>query len=110
MNRILLFVALLLTAGTLASSQETGYTFTSKKDLPCTSVKNQASTSTCWCFSGISMFESELIRMGKKPYDLSEMYIVRHTYEKKADIYARMHGGSTFAAGGEYGDLLTGTK
>jgi bleomycin hydrolase len=38
------------------------------------------------------------------------MYIVRHTYEKKADMYTRMHGGSTFAAGGEYGDLLTGTK
>jgi bleomycin hydrolase len=110
MNRILLFATLLLLAGTLANSQETGYTFTTKKYLPCTSVKNQASTSTCWCFSGISMFESELLRMGKKQYDLSEMYIVRHTYEKKADMYARMHGGSTFAAGGEYGDLLSGTR
>ncbi|MGD0583988.1 MAG: C1 family peptidase [Bacteroidales bacterium] len=110
MNRILLFVTLFLMAGTLAYSQETGYVFTMKKDLPCTSVKNQASTSTCWCFSGISMFESELLRMGKKPYDLSEMYIVRHTYEKKADMYTRMHGGSTFSAGGEYGDLLSGTR
>jgi bleomycin hydrolase len=110
MNRILLFVTLFLLAGTLANSQETGYVFTMKKDLPCTSVKNQASSSTCWCFSGISMFESELLRMGKKSYDLSEMYIVRHTYEKKADMYVRMHGGSTFAAGGEYGDLLSGTR
>jgi bleomycin hydrolase len=110
MNRILLFVSLLLLAGTMANSQETGYTFTTKKDLACTSVKNQSATSTCWCFSGISMFESELLRMGKKTYDLSEMYIVRHTYERKADMYARMHGGSTFAAGGEYGDLLSGTR
>jgi bleomycin hydrolase len=81
-----------------------------KKDLACTPVKNQASSSTCWCFSGISMFESELLRMGKKPYDLSEMFIVRHTYEKKAQMYARMHGSSTFAGGGEYGDLLNGCR
>jgi bleomycin hydrolase len=38
------------------------------------------------------------------------MYIVRHTYEKKAQMYARMHGSSTFAGGGEYGDLLNGCR
>jgi bleomycin hydrolase len=108
MNKVFRLVILLLLVSTLANSQETGYIFTMKKDLACTSVKNQSASSTCWCFSGISMFESELLRMGKKPYDLSEMYIVRHTYEKKADMYARMHGSSTFAGGGEYGDLLTG--
>ena len=48
--------------------------------------------------------------MGKNPYDLSEMFIVRHTYEKKAQMYARMHGSSTFAGGGEYGDLLNGCR
>ncbi|MCK7469201.1 MAG: hypothetical protein MZU91_14495 [Desulfosudis oleivorans] len=36
------------------------------------------------------------------------MYIVRYTYEKKAKMYARMHGSSNFAGGGEYGDLITG--
>ncbi len=110
MNKIFRLVILLLLVSTLANSQETGYLFTMKKDLACTPVKNQSSTSTCWCFSGISLFESELLRMGKKPYDLSEMYIVRHTYEKKADMYARMHGNSTFAGGGEYGDLLNGSR
>ena len=110
MNKIFRLVILLLLVSTLANSQETGYIFTMKKDLACTPVKNQSSTSTCWCFSGISLFESELLRMGKKPYDLSEMYIVRHTYEKKADMYARMHGNSTFAGGGEYGDLLNGSR
>jgi len=109
MNKIFRLALLLLLSSSMANSQETGYTFTVKKDLPCTPVKNQSATSTCWCFSGISLFESELLRMGKKTYDLSEMYIVRHTYEKKADMYARMHGNSTFAPGGEYGDLLTGT-
>ncbi len=104
-----MIAVLLLAVFTMAVAQDS-YTFTTKKDLACTSVKNQSATSTCWCFSGISMMESELLRMGKKQYDLSEMFIVRHTYEKKADMYARMHGGSTFAAGGEYGDLLSGMK
>jgi bleomycin hydrolase len=108
MKRIFGIVLLLALTGSFAISQEAGYIFTSKKEIPCTSVKNQSSTSTCWCFSGISFFESEMIRMGKKSVDLSVMYIVRHTYEKKAEMYARMHGSSTLAGGGEYGDDLTG--
>jgi bleomycin hydrolase len=110
MNKIFRLIILLLLVTTLASSQQTGYVFTMKKDLPCTPVKNQNATSTCWCFSGISMLESELLRMGKNPFDLSEMYIVRHTYEKKAEMYARMHGKSEFAGGGEYGDVLNGIR
>jgi bleomycin hydrolase len=110
MNKFLKLTILLLLASTSAFSQETGYVFTMKKELACTPVKNQNATNTCWCFSGISMLESELLRMGKKPYDLSEMFIVRHTYEKKAQMYARMHGSSTFAGGGEYGDLLNGCR
>lgn len=110
MNKFFKLVILLILISTIANSQETGYIFSIKKELACTPVKNQSATNTCWCFSGISMLESELLRMGKNPYDLSEMYIVRHTYEKKAQMYARMHGGSTFAGGGEYGDLLNGCR
>lgn len=110
MNKHIRLLILLLLTGTFVFGQETGYVFTMKKELPCTSVKNQNATSTCWCFSGISMLESEMLRMGKKPADLSEMFIVRHTYEKKAQMYARMHGSSNFAGGGEYGDLLNGMR
>jgi bleomycin hydrolase len=110
MNKILKLAILLLLVGPMAYGQETGFTFTMKKELACTPVKNQSLSSTCWCFSGISMFESELLRMGKPVYDLSEMYIVRHTYEKKADMYARMQGNSTLSGGGEYGDLLSGAS
>jgi len=110
MNKYFKLVILFLLVSTIANSQDAGYIFTMKKELPYTSVKNQNATSTCWCFSGISMLESELLRMGKKPYDLSEMFIVRHTYEKKAQMYARMHGSSSFAGGGEYGDLLNGCR
>jgi aminopeptidase C len=109
MNKIIRISLLFLLVTAYAGGQTAGYTFTMKKELACTPVKNQSSTSTCWCFSGIALYESELLRMGKKSYDLSEMYIVRHTYEKKAEMYARMHGNSSFAGGGEYGDVISGS-
>jgi bleomycin hydrolase len=110
MKRISILLLLSSLFCTLAAGQEQGYIFTIKKEMACTPVKNQSSTSTCWCFSGLSMMESELLRMGKKQYDLSEMYIVRHVYGEKAEMYARMHGSSTFSGGSEYGDVINGMK
>jgi aminopeptidase C len=57
-----------------------GYKFTPVVELKATSVKNQANTGTCWNFATTSFIESELLRMGKGEYDLSEMYIVRYNY------------------------------
>ena len=39
------------------------YKFTVVKENPITSIKNQASSSTCWCFSAIAYLESEIIRI-----------------------------------------------
>jgi bleomycin hydrolase len=110
MNKSLKLVVLFLLVSSMAFGQETVYQFTMKKELACTPVKNQSATSTCWCFSGISMLESELLRIGKKEFDLSEMYIVRHNYENKSKMFTRMHGTTPFSEGGEYGDLLTGWR
>lgn len=66
-----------------ATKSESGYIFTPVVELKATSVKNQAGTGTCWCFATTSFFESELLRMGKGDYDLSEMYIVRYNYVDK---------------------------
>jgi len=65
------------------SKSEEGYKFTPVVELKATPVKNQASTGTCWCFATTSFIESELLRMGKGEYDLSEMYIVRYNYVDK---------------------------
>ncbi len=67
-----------------------GYKFTTVVSLPATPVKNQSATGTCWCFATTSFMESELLRLGKGEYDLSEMYIVRNTYENRIrDNYLR---------------------
>lgn len=69
-----------------------GYQFTEVVSVPATPVKNQASTGTCWCFATTSFMESELLRMGKGTYDLSEMFIVRQKYMNQLqDNY--LHGG-----------------
>jgi aminopeptidase C len=65
---------------TNSASKEEGYKFTPVVEIKATPVKNQASTGTCWCFATTSFMESELLKMGKGEYDLSEMYIVRNNY------------------------------
>jgi bleomycin hydrolase len=81
-----------------------GYVFEDDIKLPATSVKDQYRTGTCWSFSALSFFESEMIRLGKPEVDLSEMFIVRTTYSEKAKRYVRMHGENTFSAGGAFHD------
>jgi hypothetical protein len=66
-----------------SSKTDPGYIFTPVVEIKATPVKNQASTGTCWCFATTSFIESELLRMGKGEYDLSEMYIVRYNYVDK---------------------------
>lgn len=84
----ILFIAALLCTQTMLAQYE--YKFTTVRENPATSVKNQAATGTCWCFATTSFIESELLRMGKGEYDLSEMFIVRYNYkEKMADNYLR---------------------
>ena len=62
----------------------TGFKFTDVKLVKCTSVKDQNKSGTCWCFSGNSFFENEILRATGKEVDLSEMYVVRKCYEDKA--------------------------
>lgn len=89
-----------------AEKSEKGYQFTVEVEVPATSVKDQASSGTCWSFATMSFLESELLRRGKGEHDLSDMWASRHAYFEKAVRYARMHGAMTLAAGGWGNDVL----
>ncbi len=82
------------------------YRFIAEKNIPCTDVKNQGSTGTCWSFSMQSFLESEIIRMGNKPVDLAEMWTARNAYFDKAVKYVRMQGKTNFGQGGEPHDVI----
>jgi bleomycin hydrolase len=108
MKKIISFVTLCVLGFTfLASAQNTtGYQFTDIKRLPTTSVKDQARAGTCWAWSGISFFESEMMRLGKDSVNLAAMYVVRQAYNEKAVKYVRLHGSLNFAVGGAFGDVM----
>ena len=92
------------------TDEDEGYKFDTVKVLPITSVKNQNNAGTCWCYSGLAFIESELLRMGKGEYDLSEMYIVANTYNDRAAAAVRTHGDVSFSQGGAFNDVIYGMK
>lgn len=83
-----------------------GYQFTLKKMAGVTPVENQNKSGTCWVYSANSFFESELIRMGQTPVNLSEMYTVRAGYLERAENYVRRQGAAAFGQGAETHDVL----
>ncbi|WP_337812889.1 aminopeptidase C [Parabacteroides johnsonii] len=89
------FILSCILAFSVSTAFGQGYQFTEVVTVPATPVKNQAATGTCWCFATTSFMESELLRMGKGTYDLSEMFIVRQKYMNQLqDNYLRRGNGN----------------
>jgi bleomycin hydrolase len=84
--------------------------FTMLHNVKTTSVKHQGKTGTCWNFATQSFVETELLRMGKGEYNLSEMYLVRNIYPLKAEKYIRYHGLTNFGQGGQAHDVMIGIE
>lgn len=113
MNKFITLAALGLCFGSINAQEakeekkaEEGFVFTTIKENPITSIKNQNRSSTCWSFSSVAFFESELLRQGKGEFDLSEMFIVHHTMEERAVNYVRYHGDASFSPGGSFEDIV----
>lgn len=81
------------------------FQFTDVINLENTSVKNQGSSGTCWSYSANSFLESEMIRTGKKPVELSQVFSARNVYVEKGRNYVRMHGAVTLGDGGALHDV-----
>jgi len=110
-RRLLLLALFLLAPSTgLAQQGTSGFQFQVLKRVPTTPVKDQARTGTCWSFATTSFVETELIRMGEGPLDLSEMFFVRVTYPQKAENYVRLHGNTVLGQGSLGQDVLRAVK
>ncbi|MEI8085078.1 MAG: C1 family peptidase [Paludibacter sp.] len=109
MNKLFIIIAFSLVSLAASAQKDTtvvdSFKFKIVKENRITSVKNQASSGTCWSFSALGFFEAELLRMGKPEVDLSEMFVVHHSYSDKAVKHVRMYGTSNFAEGGSFGDV-----
>ncbi|MCO6026018.1 C1 family peptidase [Prevotella cerevisiae] len=80
--------------------------FTVIKKNPITSIKDQNRSGTCWDYSTLSFFESEILKKSGKTYDLGEMYVANKTYRDRAIMSVRMHGDVSFSEGGSSYDPL----
>ena len=88
-----------------ANSKE-AFQFTDIVNIENTPVKNQGSSGTCWSYSANSFLESEMIRMGKQPVEISQIYTARNAYVEKGKNYVRMHGAITLGDGGALHDVI----
>lgn len=95
----------ILAQDTIRNVKGSEYLFSFVKRIEHMPVKDQCQSGTCWSFSALSFMESEIIRQGKKPVDLSEMYVVRKAYPDKAEKYLRMYGHFNFGPGGAFHDI-----
>jgi bleomycin hydrolase len=89
-----------------SDSAKKAFVFTDVINIENTPVKNQGSSGTCWSYSTNSFLESEMIRMGKKPVDLAEIFTARCVYIDKAENYLRMHGDASWGDGGACHDVI----
>ncbi|WP_039866802.1 aminopeptidase C [Pedobacter sp. BAL39] len=120
MKPVMMAAGLLFTAGSLfaqdnlvnslknnqSTDSKNSFTFTPVINAEATSVKNQKSSGTCWSYSTNSFLESEMIRMGKKPVDLADIFTARNAYIEKGINYVRMHGALTLGDGGACHDVI----
>lgn len=82
------------------------YEFTPVVDIENTSIKNQGSSGTCWSYSANSFLESEMVRMGKRPVEISQIFTARNAYIEKGKMYVKMHGAVTLGDGGAFHDVI----
>ena len=104
MKKLVTLITFVLIA-TSVSAQSTK-SFTTVKELPITSIKNQYRSGTCWDYGTLGYLESEILRKTGKTYDLCEMFVVSKDYMDNATHYVRMHGYSQISEGGSCDDVL----
>ena len=84
--------------------------FTTIKENPITSMKDQNRSGTCWNYSTLSYFEAEILKATGKTYDLCESFVENKTYMERAIQVVRYHGDCQFAQGGSAEDVLSTLK
>ena len=109
---IVVLMALTMSASaqtdTVQSTKDTveGFVFTTVDSVGITSVKDQNRSGTCWAFSTLGFFESEVLRIQGKEVDFAEMFVVSKTMLDRATYCVRLYNEPRFAAGGSAYDVL----
>ena len=62
--------------------------FTTIKENPITSIKDQNRSGTCWDYSTLSFFEAEILKATGKEYDLDESFVANKTWSAPSRWFA----------------------
>ncbi|MNQ89529.1 Aminopeptidase C [compost metagenome] len=89
-----------------SENSKASFKFTDVINLANTPVQNQGSSGTCWSYSTNSFLESEMIKAGKQPVQLSQIFTARNAYVEKGINYVRMHGAVSLGDGGALHDVI----
>lgn len=89
-----------------SDASKDGFKFTHIIELPSSPVKNQGSSGTCWSYATNSYIISEMIRDGREPVNLSEIYSARCVYIEKGKQFVKMHGATALGDGGSLHDVM----
>lgn len=108
MKRLKMVLLAALAVGSSGVSAQPGDTlkFETIIENPITSVKDQNRSGTCWAFSSLGFFESELLRLSGKTYDLCESFLIYRTMIDRAHASVRLHGDISFSQGGSFYDAV----
>ena len=117
MKQILTLTLAVMMAGSAAAAKKQAPAknankpvFTTIKEIPVTSMKDQNRSGTCWDYSTLSYFEAEILKATGKSYDLCESFVANKTYMERAIQVVRYHGDCQFAQGGSAEDVLATLK
>jgi bleomycin hydrolase len=89
-----------------SEDSKTKFKFTHVINIEQMPVKNQGSSGTCWSYCTNSFLESEMIKAGKAPVNLSYIYSARNVYLEKGRQYVKMHGATALGDGGSLHDVI----
>ena len=105
---LLLSLMAFLTIGASAQEKKANNkpVFTTIKEIPITSIKDQNRSGTCWDYSTLSYFEAEILKATGKTFDLCESFVANKTYMDRAIQVVRLHGDCQFAQGGSAYDVF----
>ena len=112
MKKIFAFtLAALMATGVMAEEKKDSVNknkpvFTTVLENKISSIKDQNRSGTCWAYSTLSYFESEILRKTGKTYDLCESFVANKTYMDRAIQVVRLHGDCQFSQGGSCYDPL----
>ncbi len=84
--------------------------YTTIYEIKATKVKDQGKSGTCWSFSTSSFIETEIFRKKSVLVDISEIYAVRNTYERKAMNYILRQGKAQFSQGSLAHDVINSIR